>query len=157
MKNEKPNRRLQNDYAILTAFRKRRGIKQMMADKMGAKIIIDTNALMAIIEFKMDILNELERVCDFPYTVFILQGTIDELEKIIREQRGKFKQAARLVLSILGSQHISVIQKKGNVDDLLAEYSQGGALVLTQDIELKRRLTKPYLIIRQKKKIMMVR
>ena len=29
----------------------------MMADKMGAKIIIDTNALMAIIEFKMDILS----------------------------------------------------------------------------------------------------
>ena len=119
-------------------------------------IIIDTNAWMAIVEFKLDIFAALERDCDFPYRIAVLQGTIDELRKIVSEQRTKFRQAALLALGIIEVKKPRIIPGKGKVDDLLAQHSAAGDLVLTQDALLKKRLLKPYLTIRQKKKIMIV-
>ncbi len=120
------------------------------------QIIIDTNAWMAITEFKLDIFATLERDCDFLYKVVMLQGILDELEKIISEQRGKFRQAASLALGIIKAKKIQVISERGDVDDLLVKHSKEGAVVLTQDAALKKRLKKPYLTIRQKKKIIIV-
>ena len=84
------------------------------------KIIIDTNALMAIVEFKIDLFSELEKTCDFNYNLFILSGTIDELNKIMDEQRGKYKRAAQLALAILKTKKVEVIKSEGNVDLLQA-------------------------------------
>tara|TARA_Y100000310_G_C20249139_1_gene608263 strand:- start:247 stop:618 length:372 start_codon:yes stop_codon:yes gene_type:complete len=123
---------------------------------MVKRIILDTNALMAISNFKIDLFRELENI-NFQYDLFILKGTIDELKKIIKEQRGKYKQAAKLGLALIKAKKIKSIESFGNVDDELVKQSKKGALVLTQDIGLKRRLHKPYLTIRQKKKIMVVR
>jgi len=119
-------------------------------------IIIDTNAWMAITEFKLDIFAALERDCDFSYKVAVLQGTINELHKIVSEQRAKFRQAALLALGIINATKVKVLPEIGDVDDALAAHSKEGNLVLTQDAALKKRLKKPYLTIRQKKKIMMV-
>lgn len=121
------------------------------------KIFLDTNALMAIEEFKLDIFLELFKCCNFPFKPVVLQGTLDELKKIGQEQRGKYKQAAKLALGIVKAKKVQVLESKGDVDDVLVEKSEQGNLVLTQDIILKRRLTKPYLTIRQKKKIVMVK
>jgi len=121
------------------------------------KIILDTNVLMAITEFKIDIFTELERICDFKYQLFILSGIVKELEKIIAEQRGKYKLAAKLALQILKAKKVEVLESAGNVDDLLTAYSQNGYLIFTQDVELKKRLTKPYFTIRQKKTVMMMK
>jgi rRNA-processing protein FCF1 len=52
---------------------------------------------------------------------------------------------------------IPLISEEGFVDDLLVEHSVKGDFILTQDIALKRRLQKPYLTIRQKKKVILVR
>ncbi len=120
------------------------------------KIILDTNALMAIAEFRIDIFSELERACDIPYTVYVLEGTVQELEKIQHTQRATFSRAAKLALALLRAKHVPVIREEGNVDDLLVNHSHAGDLVLTQDRELKRRLSKPYLTIRQKKMIILV-
>ncbi|MEK6939130.1 MAG: PIN domain-containing protein [Nanoarchaeota archaeon] len=119
-------------------------------------IIIDTNAWMAITEFKLDIFAALERDCDFSYKVTVLQGTIEELRKIVSEQRAKFRQAALIALGIINAKKVKVIPESGNVDDLLVQHSKEGDLVLTQDAALKKRLKKPYLTIRQKKRIMQV-
>jgi rRNA-processing protein FCF1 len=121
------------------------------------KVILDTNALMAITEFKLDVFSALHDCCDFSFKVNVLEGTIDELEKIINEQRGKFQRAAKLGLSLLKVKGIIVLKGKGDVDDLLVQYSKKGNLILTQDIALKKRLAKPYLTIRQKRKIVLVR
>ncbi len=120
------------------------------------KIILDTNALMAIAEFKIDLFSELESTGDFPFQIAVLQGTIDELHRIQQEQRGKYKRAVQLVLSILKAKNILILPDQGDVDEILAGYSKKGILVLTQDLGLKKRLTKPYLTIRQKKKVVMV-
>lgn len=120
------------------------------------QVIIDTNAWMAITEFKLDIFAALERDCDFSYKAATLQAVIDELHKIVSEQRSRFRQAALLALGIIETKKIKVLPELGNVDDLLVEHSRKGDLVLTQDAALKKRLKRPYLTIRQKKRIMMV-
>src|SRR3989338_1043217 len=120
------------------------------------KIIIDTNALMAISELKIDIFAEDYKVCDFPYQLAVLQGTLDELDKIMREQSGKDRQAAKLAKALLLAKKVVVIAEKGNVDDILVEHSLKADLVLTQDQGLKKRLRRPYLTIRQKKRVIMV-
>jgi len=111
---------------------------------------------MAIAEFKIDLFSELETVCDFSYDLFVLSGTIKELNKIMEEQRQKYKRAAKLALGMIKVKGIKKIVSSGYVDDLLVKHSQQGDLILTQDVELKKRLTKPYLTIRQKKKIIVV-
>lgn len=121
------------------------------------KIILDTNAFMAIAEFKLDIFQELAASYDFPFKIYVLEGTVDELQKIKHERWGKYKQAAQLALSLVKAKRIAILKKKGNVDDLLVEESQQGNLVLTQDIALKQQLTKPYLTIRQQKRVIIVK
>ena len=125
---------------------------------MMKKIIIDTNALMAISEFKIDLFSEIKRCCDFKYKIYVLEGTLRELDNIQKEQRGKEKQAARLALSLLKHQNVEVLEDDGTekcVDDRLVYHSQQGDLVLTQDAGLKKRLQKPYLTIRQKKMVVL--
>ena len=121
------------------------------------KIIIDTNALIAVSEFKIDIFTEIEKCCNFKYQLFVLEGTITELERIRVEQKGKFKRAAQLAIKLIEAKNVSVLPGEDNVDDWLVIYSKKGQLVLTQDVELKKRLSKPYLTIRQKKKIILVK
>lgn len=120
-------------------------------------VIIDTNVLLAVALFRLDVFSEVERVCDFPVRLAVLQGSIQELERLSTQERGKFKQAARLALALLHAKRLQVLKSIGKVDDALVVESKGGTLVLTQDRELKKRLQKPYLTIRQKKYVAMVR
>ena len=120
------------------------------------RIIIDTNALMSIAAFNLDIFTAIQESVDFSYQLFILDGTVDELYKIQKEQRGKGRKAAKLAFQIIDAQNIPLIKEVGYVDDLLVEHSKKGDLILTQDMALKKRLQKPYLTIRQKKKIIMI-
>jgi rRNA-processing protein FCF1 len=126
-------------------------------------VIVDTNALMAISGLKVDVFHELDKCLDINYEVFVLSGTVMELEKIINEQKGKHKRDAKLALQILKhkedrSEICIIVEEKPDlsVDDNLVLESKRGALVLTQDKELKSRLAKPYLTIRQKKKVVVV-
>ena len=121
------------------------------------KVLLDTNALMAIAEFHLDLISELKQAGDFTFKIVVLEGSIQELQKIIREQRGKYQQAARIALTVIAAQKIEILPAEGNVDDLLTAYSRQGCLVLTQDTELKKLLTKPYLTIRQKKKVILIK
>ena len=123
---------------------------------MMRRIILDTNALMAIDEFKLDVFSAIKIGMDEPYELVVLDGVLDELHKIMIEQKGKYKRSAKLALSILDSKNVKIVESSGNVDDFLVELSEKGDLVLTQDVELKKRLKKPYLTIRQKKKVIFV-
>ncbi len=120
------------------------------------KVIADTNALLAMAEFKIDLLQELERVCDFKQELYVLEGTLRELHQIQLQQKGKTRRWAKLVQDILLAKKVPALPGKGYVDDLLVGHSQRGDLVLTQDLELKKRLKRPYLTIKQKKMITIV-
>ena len=120
------------------------------------RIIIDTNAWMAVVDFKIDLFRALEECCDFRYEACVLQATIEELRKIISQQRARYRQAALLAIGIIEAKKIKVLPELGNVDEVLVERSKKGDIVLTQDAALKKRLQKPYLTIRQKKRIAVI-
>jgi len=117
------------------------------------RIILDTNFLLIPAQFNIDIFSEIKRIADFPYQLCVLDKTIDELKKIQKEQRGKHKRAAKLGLDLIKKKKVKIIKttSKKSVDDLLVQYSKKGAIIATQDLGLKHRLKKPYIILRQKK------
>ena len=121
-------------------------------------IILDTNMLMAIAQFKVDVFAELRRICDFRYDVAVLDRTVDELKKIKAEQRGKHKLAASISLQIISKNNIKITKTAGkeHVDDILVDRSKKGYLIATQDIGLKKRLKKPYITIRKKQYLILV-
>jgi uncharacterized protein len=124
------------------------------------KIILDTNFLMAVAQFKVDIFSEIERTADFKYEIYVLDKTIDELNNIVKKQKGKHKMAAKLALQLLKAKDVKQIETGiGKTDDLIVENADKNTAVATQDIELRRRLRlkKAKLIgIRQKKVVYMV-
>jgi rRNA-processing protein FCF1 len=119
------------------------------------KVVLDTNAVMAVGEFGIDIFSELQKCCD-SYTLCVVEGSLRELKGIVAEQQGKYKRAATLGLELLKAKRVRILKSSGHVDDVLAAYSKKGALILTQDQALKKKLTKPYLTIRQKKRVVKI-
>lgn len=106
------------------------------------KILLDTNFLVYIAKYKIDLFSELNRICGFTYTLHILSGTLEELERL------EFKELKLIKVYL---KDVEVIESKNNVDDELVEYSRQGDIIATQDKELKKRLKNSYIIIRQKK------
>ena len=120
------------------------------------KILLDTNFLLAVYQFKVDIFTELDRICNFNYKLFILDKTIEELKNIIERQKGKHKDAARVALQLLKLRKVSVIKtgSKKHTDDVILDYAEKDYLVATQDKDLKRRLIHhnvKVIVLRQKK------
>lgn len=125
------------------------------------KIILDTNFLLIPAKFKVDIFSELDRICTFGCRLFIIDKTLDELNRIVREQKGKDKAAAKLALLLLKSKKVEVIATKGQgtVDErILNLEGLNGYAVATQDVMLKRKLKKKHIQIitlRQKRYLIM--
>lgn len=124
------------------------------------KLILDTNFLMAVSQFKVDIFSEIRRICDFPYELFIVDKTVDELKSIIEKQAGKNKAAAKLALTIIKTKKIKKINtKEGTVDELVLKLAGKDTVVATQDMELKRRLRQKnisLIVLRQKKYLVLI-
>ncbi len=104
---------------------------------MKRKVIIDTNGLMIPGQFGVDIFSELDRLGFDSYLV--PSASVRELEKICVEAGGKDKAAAKIALSLL--KRCTVIEKNGHADDIILDLAADiNAAVLTNDIELKKRL-----------------
>ncbi len=104
---------------------------------MKSKVIIDTNGLMIPGQFGLDIFSELERL-GFD-SCFVTRASVRELEKIYSLGRGKDRVAAKIALSLL--ERCTIIERNGFADDIIADLAiEMDAAVLTNDIELKKRL-----------------
>ncbi len=125
------------------------------------KILLDTNFLLAPIQFKIDIFSEIDRICIFSYKLYILDRAIEELNNIIEKQKGKSKEAAKFALKLVKLKEIGIIKtsEKLTVDELiLNNANKKEFIVATQDKLLKKELkTKhiPLIIIRQKKRLVL--
>ncbi|MDP7141297.1 MAG: hypothetical protein QF362_00955 [Candidatus Woesearchaeota archaeon] len=106
------------------------------------QVILDTNFLMAVSQFRIDIFAEIQRICDFRYKLYIIDKTLDELKGLIEQNKGKDGRAAKLALSLIKQKHISIIKtdKDRIVDDLIMNIVNKEHIVATQDKELKSRL-----------------
>ena len=124
------------------------------------KIILDTNFLLIPIQFRVDIFSEFNRICNFNYTLFIFEQTINELKKIIEFQSGKDKRAAQFALKLIKLKNIGVIKADGNdVDDLILDNLDKNTIIATQDAILKKKLLQKgvsVIILRQKKYLQLV-
>ncbi|MBI2128980.1 nucleotide-binding protein [Candidatus Woesearchaeota archaeon] len=118
-------------------------------------IIIDTNFLTIPAEFKVDIFSEINRICSFNYSLFVLDKSVEELKKMIEAQKGKEKAKARLALQLIENKEIGIIKTNSGktVDDLLVDLSEdGNNIIATQDRELRKRLKgKNTIFLRNKK------
>tara|TARA_Y100000310_G_scaffold265172_1_gene276072 strand:- start:352 stop:744 length:393 start_codon:yes stop_codon:yes gene_type:complete len=123
------------------------------------KIVLDTNILMAVLELKIDIFTEIQKALDYPYELFVLDRTLDELEKFIKGSLLSKKQAAQFAKKLIASQKIRILQTEDPrpVDDILLDLED--FIVATVDKELKQALIKksvPVLTIRQRKYVVIV-
>ena len=123
------------------------------------KILLDTNFLMACKQFKVDIFTQIDKISAFNYRLFVLDKTVEELKKIVEEQKGKNKDAAKIALKLIAIKNVRVIKTKGSkkTDDIILEMASGNDfIVATQDKDLKRRLINQSIsiIVLKKKKIL---
>ena len=129
------------------------------------KIILDTNFLMIPGEFNVDIISEIERIANFQYTLWIIDKTMDELEKVAdTAEKEKDRMAAKLAKQVIKKNKIKLIptRKDDNriVDDIIVELvDKHEYIVATQDKGLKHKLKEkdvPLIILRQKRYLKML-
>jgi len=107
------------------------------------KIILDTNFLLIPIQFKIDIFTEIDKICLFKYKLYIVDKTIGELERIVENQKGKHKFAAKIAMQLIKKKKIPQIKtKEGHVDDLILELLDKDTILATQDALLRRKALK---------------
>ncbi len=110
------------------------------------QIYLDTNFLLIPAQFRVDIFTEIERLMHEPYKLNVLEKSLQELDKIIAEQKGRDKDAAKLAKKIIESKikqkslNITAFSKDLGVDDILVELANSEVIVATQDKELKKRV-----------------
>ena len=130
------------------------------------KVIIDTNFLLLPGQFKFDIFEEIQKVMNHKYELFIVDMTLEELENIKNSKaKVKDKVAVNIAKELLEIKKIKKISTRAyddkSVDDLLVKISDENTIVCTNDKELKKRLLekgipiiefmkKSYLRIKQK-------
>jgi uncharacterized protein len=119
------------------------------------RVIIDTNFLLIPSEFRVDIFTEIERLVPSDYKLFIMDGTITELHKIMKSKfnKSKDKLNAKIGLQLVENKKIAKIESRGHVDDVIVDISDKDTIVATSDRELRRRLrTKGIRLIGLRKK-----
>ncbi|MFP4400331.1 MAG: PIN domain-containing protein [Candidatus Woesearchaeota archaeon] len=119
------------------------------------EIIVDTNFLTIPGEFGVDIFSEFERLFGKNHQLYIIDKTIDELEKI-KESGGKSKVYANVALGLIEKYKIKILPSKGKyVDDaIIVQCKNKSYLVATSDLALIRKLKKiniKIINLRQKK------
>ncbi len=110
----------------------------------GLIVILDTNFLFITFKYPIDIIRELERVLDENYGLYIVESTIDELEKI-KEKKKKDKKYLKLVWTFLRKYGFKVIRSYNSYADkeiLKAITKNRRIIVATMDKALRREIKK---------------
>jgi len=127
---------------------------------LSKRIILDTNFLMVLGLFGVDVVSEIDKCCNFSYKLYVLDKTIKELDGIILKQKGKEVQAAKLAKKFIELKKIKIIDTADEtdyVDDLLVKLKKED-IVATNDVALIKRLKEEkikVLRLRQKKYIVL--
>lgn len=112
------------------------------------KILLDTNFILTALKFNIHLFEEIDRIFNEEYQIFILSTSLKELEKLINTSRGELSSRAKLSLQILKQKKVKTLISKGKVDDTLVKKKD--FIIATQDKELKKRIKNKILTIRQK-------
>jgi len=119
------------------------------------KIVLDTNFLLIPGQLRVDIFEEIQRISDFNYELFIFEKTEKELENILKNGNLKDKTAAKIAKSLIKIKKIGIL--KGNndlyVDEQIVEFAEKNqdVIIATQDLGLKKKLKNAKLIVLKNK------
>ncbi|MFH1590203.1 MAG: PIN domain-containing protein [archaeon] len=110
------------------------------------KVIIDTNFLLIPAQFNVNVFAEIDRVVLESHNLYIIDKTIEELNKISVLGKTKDAQAAKLGMALLGSylkqkslKMLACFPQK-SVDDAIVAKSNKKIYIATQDKALKKRV-----------------
>ncbi len=128
------------------------------SNSMKTKVLLDTNFILIPAKFKVDIYEEIKRIMDVPYELYVLDKSLSELENIIRTQKGREKAFARLGKAILKAKKPKTLKTTSMdyVDSIILGLE--GFIVATNDKELRAKLKKKgvrTITLRQKKYLVM--
>ena len=111
-------------------------------------------------QFGLDIFSEIERIAHFPYKLYVIDRSIGELKKVLKEGKGKDKMAAKLAILLVKNKKINIIKAKERyVDKAILDMADENFLIATQDKILREKLKKKGVRIiemRQKKYLRIV-
>ena len=123
------------------------------------KVILDTNFLLIPVQFKVDIFSEIDRICLFAYKLYIVDKTINELEKIIETEKPKDKMAAKIALQLIKRKKVDIIKTaEGKVDDIILDLLGKDSILATQDALLRKKARKrgnKVIVLRSKKHLIL--
>jgi len=118
------------------------------------KAILDTSFILTCVKQKIDFFDEIGLM---GMDVLIPEEVLDEVRKIINSgKKLHFKEDAKLALKILNKNKFKKIKLgTANVDKGLVDFAKKNkdVIVATLDRELKKKIKKPKLVIRGKKKL----
>jgi len=105
------------------------------------QVILDTNILLLPFTANRDIFSEIDTKITQAHELCVVQGTIDELQKIKNNQRGKDAKAADVGLQLIKAKDLKIIpQLLLSVDEELVRLSGKGIIIATLDKELRDRI-----------------
>ena len=106
-------------------------------------VLLDANFLMMSGQFKINIFSELNRIIQSKYIPVVLSETINELEKLLDNEKPKIRRQASLALKMVENCEVREANclPDEKVDDLIVRYAkENECVVSTNDRELRRRL-----------------
>ncbi len=118
-------------------------------------VIPDTNFWIYCIQWRIDIVREVERICPYGTKILLLTTVQTELEKLSKEKKvGKF---AKIALALAKSFPKEETKNDTPADNVLVEKSKGKEIIIaTQDRLLKSQLKCPIMGIKQKKYLFII-
>lgn len=130
--------------------------KPTETDKKPLKVILDSNALFAPLQFKIDIFEELQRLLNKKFELILLLPIRKELETIAEKGSPKMRKLASYALGL--SEKCTFLEVEDEItwcpDDAILETARKWkAPVFTNDRELRKRLRNisvPVIYVRQK-------
>lgn len=100
-------------------------------------MIFDTNFLFVTFAFKIDIIEEIRRVVGPNFSLYIYEGTIEEL-KSVEKQKDKNKAFLPLIVKMLHIYGFKVIKSKVKyIDEQILSHLHKNVLIATNDKELR--------------------
>jgi rRNA-processing protein FCF1 len=129
------------------------------AERKMLKVILDSNALLVPLQFKIDIFRDLERLLNRSFEVILLSPVKRELEAIARKGSPKMRKNASYALKLAKKcRYVEVdFPASALTDDVIVKIAEEWkSPVFTNDRKLKQRLrdiSVPVIYVRQKSRL----
>lgn len=107
---------------------------------MLRRVILDTNFLLVPAREDVDIFSEIHRACPSGVRFAMMAGSKIELD-LLAARGGKERTQVKLANTLIRAKKVEQIPHQvQSVDDAIVEEAQGGDIVATMDLKLRRRL-----------------